>query len=120
MPIDTDPNRKIIIKQNPAFLFVGTGACLMSCFGVRLFFGLLPLEAGYSFIDIFGVIFVCVWILLVLGMGCIALEAASRKVTIDREGVYCQSWFQHPGKRFNLLHCLISSRLPIIYPADWR
>lgn len=94
MPMDTDPSRNIVVKQNSVFLFVGAGACMMSCFGIHLLFGLLPLEAGYTPMDIFGVIFVCVWILLVLGMGCFALETASRKITIDREGVFCQSWFR--------------------------
>lgn len=94
MLMDIDTNQKIIIKQNPVFIFISAGACLMSCFGVSLLFGLLPLDAGYTFIDIFGVIFVSVWVLLVLGMGCFSLETASRKITIDRAGVFCRSWFR--------------------------
>ena len=84
----------VVIKQNPVFLFIGVAACLMAVFGLRLLFGLLPLEDGYTAIDIFGVIFVCVWILLVLGMGCFALKTASKKFTIDHRCVSCKSWFR--------------------------
>lgn len=94
MPVDTDPNRSIVMKQNPVFLFIGACACLMSLFGIHLLFGLLPLEDGYTPMDIFGVIFVCVWIIVVLCMGLFALETCSRKISIDHRGVYCRSWFR--------------------------
>ena len=93
----SDLNRSdsaIELKQNPIFLYIGICACIMGIFGFRLLLGLLPLEAGYTAMDIFGVVFVCVWILTVWSMGFFTLATASRKITINCYGVSCKSWFQ--------------------------
>lgn len=86
-------NNRIIIKQNTTFLGIGFVAMLMAVIGFRLLFGLLPFEEGYTFVDVFGLIFVCVWILIVLGIGTYAFVTNSKQITISDDGVLCNTWF---------------------------
>ena len=64
----------------------------MAIAGIRLVFGLLPFEENYTFADVFGLIFVCVWILIVLSMGIFAFATNSKQITINNDGVLCKSW----------------------------
>lgn len=88
---------QMIIKPNITFLGIGVVAIIMAIAGVRLVFGLLPFEEGYTFADVFGLVFVCAWTLFVLSMGIFAFATNSKKITINSEGILCVSWF---GKKF--------------------
>lgn len=84
---------QIIIKHNTTFLGIGVVATMMAIAGVRILFGLLPFEEGYTFSDVFGLIFICVWIISVLSMGISAFTVNSKQITINNDGVLCKSWF---------------------------
>jgi len=84
---------QIIIKRNTTFLSIGVVAIIMAIAGIRLVFGLLPFEEGYTFVDVFGLVFVCVWIIVVLSMGVFAFAINSKQITISNDGVLCKSWF---------------------------
>lgn len=84
---------RIIIKRNSSFLGIGVVTIFMAIAGVRLVFGLLPFEEGYTFADVFGLVFVCIWITVVLGMGVFSFATSSKQITISNDGVLCKSWF---------------------------
>ncbi|MDD6021165.1 MAG: hypothetical protein PUB94_00680 [Oscillospiraceae bacterium] len=84
---------KIVLKRNNIFLAIGIATIFMAAMGIRLIFGLLPFEEGYTLSDVFGLIFVCVWILIVSGMGVFAFVTNSKKITINDEGIFCNTWF---------------------------
>lgn len=83
---------QIIIKQNTTFIGIGVVAIFMAIAGVRLLFGLLPFEQNYTHVDVFGLIFVCVWIIFVLSMGIFAFLTNSKKITLNNDGVLCKTW----------------------------
>ncbi|MBO5106092.1 MAG: hypothetical protein J6C29_04260 [Clostridia bacterium] len=83
---------QIIIKRNTTFLGVGVVTIIMAIAGVRLLFGLLPFEEDYTFADVFGLIFVCVWIGIVISMGVFAFVTNSKQITINNYGILCKSW----------------------------
>ena len=85
---------ELIIKGNSYFLILAVGTVIMAGFGIRVLFGLLPFEDGYTFGNIFGFAFICVWVLGVLSMGFYSLEAYSKKIIINSEGVLASSWFR--------------------------
>ena len=85
---------QIHIKPNATFLGIAVATFGMAVVGFKLLLGLLPLEQGYTFADVFGVAFVCCWVLAVLVMAFFSLHTASKKITIDREGVCSKSWFK--------------------------
>ena len=88
----SQPKNQIIIKRNTTFLGIGVVTIIMAIAGIRLVFGLLPFEENYTFADVFGLIFVCVWILIVLSMGIFAFATNSKQITINNDGVLCKSW----------------------------
>jgi len=83
---------QIIIKRNTTFLGIGVVTIIMAIAGIRLIFGLLPFEKNYTFADVFGLVFICVWIVVVLSMGIFAFGTNSKQTTINNEGVLCKSW----------------------------
>ena len=85
---------EIIVKQNKIFLIIGVVAIIMAIQGIRLIFGLLPFEEGYTFVDVFGLVFVLFWVIVVLSMGIFTFEINSKKITINTDGVLCVSWFR--------------------------
>lgn len=91
---------QIQFKPNASFLGVAVVAVGMAVVGFNLLIGLLPLEQGYTFADVFGVAFVCCWVLVVLGTAFYSLNTASKKITIDREGVCSKSWFKTEAIRW--------------------
>ena len=83
---------QIIIKGNTTFLGIGVVAIIMAIVGIRLVLGLLPFEENYTLVDVFGLVFVCVWVVVVLSMGVFAFGTNSKQITINSEGVFCKSW----------------------------
>jgi len=84
---------QIIIKRNTTFLGIGVVAIIMAIVGVRLLFGLLPFEENYTLADVFGLVFICGWLTVVLSLGIFAFVTNSRQITINDEGVLCKSLF---------------------------
>lgn len=82
---------QITIKQNGFFLMLGIGALLMAIEGIRMIFGLLPFEEGYTFADILGLSFICVWVIVVLSMVVFAFNTNSKKMILNVEGILCKS-----------------------------
>lgn len=85
---------QIIIKRNTTFLGIGVVTIIMAIAGIRLLFGLLPFEENYTLADVFGLVFVCVWIVIVLSMGIFAFATNCKQITINSDGVLCESWFR--------------------------
>ena len=83
---------QIVIKRNTTFLAIGVVVILMAIAGVCLVLGLLPFEKNYTFADVFGLIFIFAWILVLLSMGVFAFVTNSKQITINNEGVLCMSW----------------------------
>ena len=88
---------KITIKGNTIFLGIGIVACIMAGAGIRMLFEILPLEESYTGADVFGLVFICAWILIVSTMGLFAFVTNSKSLTVDGQGVLCRSWF---GRKF--------------------
>ena len=86
-------NNRYIFKGNTFFLAFSVVALFMATSGFRLIFGSLPLDDGYTGVDIFGIIFVSVWTALVLTGFFIGLTNATKKVIINTEGVTCKTLF---------------------------
>ena len=77
----------IKLKRRYYFAVMSVFALFMASFGIKELSEMLPLEEGYSGWDIFGVCFMCFWILVVLFMGLFAANMASGHITISSEGV---------------------------------
>lgn len=84
---------QMVLKTNRIFLAIGIVAAFMAISGIRLISGLLPFEEKYTFADVFGLIFICVWTIIVSGMGIFAFTTNSKQVLIDDDGILCNTWF---------------------------
>lgn len=92
---------QITLKGNAVFGGIGIVAVFMAAMGIRLIFNILPFEDGYTFDDVFGLIFICIWTLIVSVMALCALASNSKKITIDDEGVSCKTWFSKEKLRWS-------------------
>lgn len=90
----TKSDKMIIIKGNRYFLGIGVIALFMAFVGVRLVFGILPFDEDYTAGDVFGLIFICAWIALVLSMAISSFSSNSMEITMNSEGVMCSSLFR--------------------------
>lgn len=84
---------QIILRRNTTFMGIGVWAFIMAIMGFRLLFSMLPFEEECTFADVFGLFFIGIWILIVLGMGVYAFVTNSKQITINNEGVICNTWF---------------------------
>ena len=75
---------RITVKPNTIFLWIGIGAWLLSCTGIRMLILCIPPEEPG---DIVGIVFLCVWTLVVFSLGIAAVRLGVRTITIDKEGV---------------------------------
>ena len=87
-------NEQITIKANEIFRGIGVVCILMAVAGLRLIVGLLPFEEPVTTGDIFGLIFVCVWLAIVLYMGIFSFMTNSRQVILCQEGILYRLWFK--------------------------
>lgn len=78
---------ELVIKQNSLFWVTGIGSVFMSVSGIRLLFELLSPHRGYEAGDIFGIIFMCVWVSVALGIGFFSVVTATKSIIINSEGV---------------------------------
>ena len=85
--------QKIVLKRDTNMLGIGIGACVLSLAGVQAIIGVLPFEEGYSFMDVFGLIFLCFWTALVLCGAFYCLFTAYKQITLTQEGIFCATWF---------------------------
>lgn len=90
----TQNNNKTVIKGNIFFLFSGIFTIPMAISGIHLIIDSFPFEDGYESFDIFGLVFLCIWTLIILGMSIYSFETFSKKTVIDRDGVSCKSLFK--------------------------
>ena len=82
---------QIVIKGNSLFLWICCGAAFMAFMGLSLLFEILPFTEEHGTEDIFGLVFMLIWVSIVLWMGFTALSNYKRKITIDDTGVKCSS-----------------------------
>ena len=71
------------------------GHCIVSIImviiGFRIVIMMLPFDEGYTLWDVFGLIFVCLWIIIVISMGIYAFVTNNKKLEINSEGVLCST-----------------------------
>ena len=89
------PNQ-IIIKRDTTLVGFGIFALAMEIPVVPTLFDWLPFEEGDTFMDVFGLIFMCIWIGVVSCMAIACFSIAGKQTRIDRDGILCVTWF---GKR---------------------
>jgi hypothetical protein len=66
----------------------------MAFMGIRLLVGMMPFEDGYTGMDVFGLIFVCIWVFGVLSMSVAFFSMGSRQIILSDAGVCSKSWFK--------------------------
>ncbi len=85
---------EVKLQADSIFSFLGIGALLTGSSGIQVIHDILPFEEGHTFADVFGLIFVCIWI-SVLGWMCVySFTYANRMLMIGNEGVLCKNWFR--------------------------
>jgi hypothetical protein len=82
---------EIEIRGNEGFIGIGIVALFMAGIGVRLIVGMLPFEDGYTFGDVFGFVFLCLWTAVALLMGLFGISAGRSMLRVDYEGVTYRS-----------------------------
>lgn len=87
-------SNKITLKSNRLYFGTVIIAIIMAIIGFRILFLLLPFEEDATYADVFGLIFLCVWIVIVLSIGIFAFLAVYKKIEINDEGVLCRSFFK--------------------------
>lgn len=65
---------------------------LMACMGIVLLINTLPWEEGYTCGDIFGTIFLVIWILVVIAMSLGCLVDSKKRILLSDEGVLYITW----------------------------
>ncbi len=80
-------------NRNSIFKGIAVGAIFMGFMGIQLLCELSLFEEGVSAGDIFGLVFICVWIFATFWMGIMALIASTKKIIVNDEGVQCRTLF---------------------------
>ena len=78
------------IKSDNLFLQIGSVAAIMGCIGVYFFVPMF-FEPIASFMDVFGIVFMSLWLLLVIGGAILSFYRYSKKLIIDSSGVVYKS-----------------------------
>lgn len=91
MIVNDRDNRQLIIKSNQAFWGIGIFVLLMAVVFGGFFLSLNPFEDLNTFMDYFGVVFLGVWLLTLLGGGAYTVVTNSKTVTLDDRGILCRS-----------------------------
>lgn len=100
--IELNPsNHQIVVKGYSMFLWLGMGAMFMAGSGIRTIFEMFPLEDGWTFPNILGLVFMCIWTSIALGMCIYALRVYGRKIIIDDVGVSWHTWFTKEQLKWN-------------------
>lgn len=89
--------RDIVIKRNNDLLEIGVIIIILTIAGILLLFGLLPFEESYTLSNIFGLILLCILIIVLLSIGAFVFVSNSKQITMNDDGILCSSWF---GKKF--------------------
>lgn len=88
---------KIIIKSEPIFMGIGIVSVFMSLVGFRLLFGIivgfLYYRSEYGAVDLFGFLFVCLWLTVVINGAVYGFRTGSQQITIGSEEILCKTWF---------------------------
>lgn len=86
-------NNQYTFKGNNYFAILSAGTLFMAFSGIRLIFDILPFEYDYTGADVFGLIFVCFWTLLVFIGFIISINNATKRIIINSESVICKTLF---------------------------
>lgn len=87
-------NNQIKIKSYSYFKVGGFFTLAMAFMGIRLLVGMMPFEDGYTGMDVFGLIFVCIWVFGVLSMSVAFFSMGSRQIILSDAGVCSKSCFK--------------------------
>ena len=85
---------KIVLKGNNYFFVMGIVAIIMAAIGCGLILSLLPFEEGYTFSDVFGLIYLCLWVILVLSGAIFSFVTGSKKIIINDDGILCSTFLK--------------------------
>ncbi len=94
MPQIQKSEKQIVIKSNSMFLVICLGAIFMFFEGASLLFEMLSFVSEFETSDIFGLIFMLIWISVVSWMGIYSLLIYSKKIIIDENGITCATVFK--------------------------
>ena len=92
--IERSSNQIELKNDSSMFGLIGVMALAMSAFGIFIINGLLPFEDGFTFANVFGLAFACLWTLITFSMGISAFALNSKRITISSEGIGYRTWFK--------------------------
>ena len=85
---------QIELKNNEEHMMISAGALFMAGIGVWLICTMLPFGEAYTFADVLGLVFVCLWTVAAIVMTVLSISSAHAVLRIDCEGVSYQSLVQ--------------------------
>lgn len=85
--------KQIILKKNKMSLRIGLLALGLAMVGICVLFGLAPFEEAFTFEDVLGLLFICVWLSALVTLGVYSLAIGSKQMIICDGGISCHSWF---------------------------
>lgn len=93
--LNIQQNYNSISLRRKGYFFGGIiVASIMAIMGIFLICGLLPFDEGYTFGDVFGLIFVLVWETgVIYGIFYFAKEHSTH-ILVEEIGVYCSTYFK--------------------------
>lgn len=92
--IERSSNQIELKNDSSMFGLIGVMALAMSAFGIFIINGLLPFEDGFTFANVFGLAFTCLWTLITFSMGISAFALNSKRITVSSEGIGYRTWFK--------------------------
>lgn len=93
----SENENRIIIKGNIMFIAGGVVAAVMAFGGIKflfeLFVNFLYYRGQYDVGDYIGLVFMCFWVSVALGMSFYSFKTGSQKIIIDDDGILSKTWF---------------------------
>lgn len=86
--------KQLIFKRNISYIVVGVFAVCLAVVGCCYIFRLWCAETQSSFMDYFGFVFICVWLIGLFSAGISFLAIGSKQVVINNQGIFCRSLFK--------------------------
>ena len=91
MIVNDRDSRRLVIKSNQTFWFIGIFVIFMAVVFTGFFLSLNPFEDLNTFMDYFGIVFCGIWLLTLLAGGVYSVVTNSKTVTLDARGILCRS-----------------------------
>lgn len=98
--MDREKNQ-IVLKRNVFLLEIGVLILILCVVGICVLVSLEPFEDLTTFMDYFGVAFICLWLLLLFLGGIIMLQTNSKQIMINNEGISCRTWFSKDSMKWS-------------------